>query len=115
MIDFIGAALLGIGLGSILYALVHGHTLGWWTASTSTSLLGNSPVPWLLICSGILVILAFPTWVRHLERRNREPVFDVGRLDFHSFRGGILASLARQVAQFAPVYTLAIFLEDEAG
>jgi EmrB/QacA subfamily drug resistance transporter len=114
-IDFIGAALLGVGLGAVLYALVHAGTLGWWTASTSASFLGISPVPWLLVLGGILIIIAFPTWVRYLKAHDREPIFDIGLLNFHSFRGGMLASLTRQVAQFAPGYALALFLEEKAG
>jgi len=114
-IDYFGAALIGVGLFAIIFALINGQTWGWWTASTNTSFLGFSPVPWLLVFGGILIIVVFPTWVHHLETHGREPIFDIGLLGYHSFRGGMLASLTRQVAQFAPGYALAIFLEEKAG
>lgn len=38
-----------------------------------------------------------------------------GLFQLDSFRGGMLASLLRQIAQIAPVYALAIFLEETAG
>lgn len=114
-IDYAGAAIIGLGLFAVILALIYGPTWGWWTAKTSFSILGASPVPWLLLLGFMLALILFPYWLRHREALGKEPIFDLGLFKLHSFRGGMLASLARQIAQFAPVYALAIFLEETAG
>jgi MFS family permease len=114
-IDYVGAAIIGLGLSAIILALVYEPSWGWWVAETDFSLLGISPVPWLLSSGVILILVVFPHWLRHREAQGKEPIFDLGLFEFHSFRGGMLASLARQIAQFASVYALAIYLEETAG
>jgi len=114
-IDYAGAAMIGLGLFAMILALIYEPTWGWWTAESDLSLLGISPVPWLLLLGIILTLVVFPHWLRHREAQGKEPIFDLGLLEFHSFRGGMLTSLARQIAQFASVYALAIYLEETAG
>lgn len=79
------------------------------------NILGISPVPWLLSIGFILIVVAFPHWVDHCVAQGKEPIFDLGLFKLNSFRGGMLASLLRQIAQFAPVYALTIFLEETAA
>ena len=114
-IDFVGAAIIGLGLFAIILPLIYGPIWGWWTAETNLNILGISPVVWLLLLGIILTFVAYPHWVRHLESRGREPIFELRLFRVHSFRGGMLASLARQVAQFVPGYALAIYLEKTVG
>jgi EmrB/QacA subfamily drug resistance transporter len=114
-IDYAGAAVIGLGLFAITLSLIYGPAWGWWTAETSLSILGISPVPWLLSLGFILIIVVFPHWVHHCEAKGKEPIFDPGLFKLDSFRGGMLASLVRQIAQFTTVYALAIFLEETAG
>ena len=113
-IDYAGAAIVGLGLFAIILALIQGPTWGWWTAKTSLSILGISPVPWLLVLGLTMILIVFPHWTRYLKVHGKEPIFDLRLLEFHSFRGGMLASLAHQIAQFAPIYALAIYLEETA-
>ena len=114
-IDYAGAAIIGLGLFIVILALILGLTWGWWTAKTGFSVLGISPVPCLLSLGFMLTVILFPYWLRQRERLDKEPIFDLGLFKLHSFRGGMLASLARQVAQFSPIYVLSIFLEETAG
>jgi predicted MFS family arabinose efflux permease len=113
-IDYAGAAIIGFGIFTIILALILGPTMGWWMAKTSISLIGISPVPWLLVLGFILTLVLYPHWARIVKAHGKEPIFNLGLLELHSFRGGILASFARQIAQFAPIYALAIFLEETA-
>jgi EmrB/QacA subfamily drug resistance transporter len=113
--DYAGAAIVGLGLFSLTLGLTYAPDWGWWVAEGDANLLGISPVPWLLGLGTILILVAFPRWVRHRESHGREPIFDFRLFETHSFRGGLLASLARQIAQFAPGYALSIFLEETAG
>jgi predicted MFS family arabinose efflux permease len=71
-------------------------------------------VPWLLVLGFILILVLYPHWARYIVELGKEPIFNLRLLELHSFRGGILASLARQIAQFAPIYALAIYLEETA-
>ena len=114
-IDYAGAAIIGLGLFALILGLTYAPDWGWWTAESEISLLGISPVPWLLGLGTVLVFVTFPRWVRHCEGRGKEPIFDFKLFEAHSFRGGMLASLARQIAQFAPGYALSIYLEETAG
>jgi len=114
-IDYAGAAIIGLGLFTLTLGLTYAPDWGWWAAEGALSLLGISPVPWLLGLGTILILVAFPRWARRRERQGREPIFDFKLFESHSFRGGMLASLARQIAQFAPGYALAIYLEETAG
>lgn len=114
-VDYAGAAIIGLGLFTLILGLTYAPDWGWWTAEGDLSLLGISPVPWLLAAGVVLTVVAFPRWLRRRERQGREPIFDFRLFESYSFRGGMLASLARQVAQFAPGYALAIYLEETAG
>jgi predicted MFS family arabinose efflux permease len=114
-IDYAGAGIIGVGLFAIILALIYGPIWGWWTAETDFSILGISVIPWLLILGFVLSFIFFPHWLRRRDAQGKEPIFDLGLLKVHSFRGGMLASFARQIAQFAPIYALAIYLEKTAG
>ena len=114
-IDFLGAALVGLGLLAIIIGLIYGPTLGWWHPRTSLTFLGVSPVPWLLVVGILLLYPIYPDWVKRLGKKNEEPIFDLGLFGFSSFRDGMLAAMARQIAQFAPSYALAIYLQNAAG
>lgn len=114
-IDYAGAAIIGLGLFALTLGLIYAPDWGWWTAESGPGLLGISPVPPLLAVGILLIVVAFPRWVRRRERQGKEPIFDFKLFESHSFRGGMLASLARQIAQFAPGYALAIYLEETAG
>jgi predicted MFS family arabinose efflux permease len=104
-----------LGLFALTLGLTYAPDWGFWLPEGALSLLGISPVPWLLGLGVILILVAFPRWVRRRQRQGKEPIFDFTLFEAHSFRGGMLASLARQVAQFAPGYALAIYLEETAG
>jgi len=99
----------------LILALIYATEWGWWTPKTDLSILGISPVPWLLTIGCILVLLLFPRWLQHRKTEGKEPIFDLGLFKLPSFRDGMLASLARQIAQFVPIYALAIFLEKTAN
>ena len=114
-IDYLGAAIIGAGLFAIILALIYGPIWGWWTAETDLSILGISLVPWLLMLGFVLSFVLFPHWLHKREVQGEVPIFDLGLLRVHSFRGGMLASFARQIAQFTPFFALAIFLEKTAG
>jgi MFS family permease len=114
-IDYAGAAIIGLGLFTFILPLIYGPAWGWWTAETDLGFMGISPVPWLITLGIVLSLVLFPYWIRRREEQGQEPIFDLRLFEYHSFRGGMLASLARQIAQFAPAYALAIYLEKTAG
>jgi len=114
-IDFVGAAVIGFGFFTIILALILGSNLGWWTAKTELSFFGISPSPYLLVFGLVLIFVLYPHWARFVEVHGKEPIFNLMLLELHSFRGGILASFARRIAQFAPIYALTIYLEETAN
>jgi len=114
-VDFMGALVVGLGLFAIIVGMIYGPTLGWWHPRTDLTFLRVSPVPWLLLVGILLLYPLYPDWVKRLGKKNEEPIFDLGLFGFSSFRDGMLAAMARQIAQFAPSYALAIYLQNAAG
>ncbi len=114
-VDFAGAAVIGLGLLSIIVALIYGPTLGWWDVKTGPTIMGTSLVPWVFVFGVLLIALAYPHWDKHLEDEGKEPIFDLRLFKFGSFRGGMATALARQIAQYAPSYALSIYLQKGAG
>ena len=69
----------------------------------------------ILIWTFILILVFFPHWRNNREALGKEPIFDLKLLELGSFRIGMLASMFRKIAQFAPFFALAIFLEETAA
>ncbi len=61
-VDWLGAALITIGLLVLMFALTEGNVVGWAT-------------PWVpvLIVVGVFLIVLFVFWQRHLEKKEPSP------------------------------------------
>lgn len=85
---YIGAAIIGLGLFAMILAPIYGPAWSWWTAETGLSILGVSPVWWFLSLGFILILVAFPQWVRHQEGQGKAPILDLGSYGWIGFGAG---------------------------
>jgi EmrB/QacA subfamily drug resistance transporter len=115
-LDYRGAAQGLIGLALIIFALIQGQSLGWWTVKQPLVLFGwVAPLPVsaapLALGLGCLLLAVFARRELALARRQREPLFDVTLFRHASFRWGGLVGMLRFLAQFAVNYSVTLFLQ----
>ncbi|OIQ95633.1 antiseptic resistance protein [mine drainage metagenome] len=108
--DVPGVLLSTLGVGGIVFALIQGQYLGWWTQSSG----GASPVPVV----GILGLAFVGTFVAVERRRvaaGRIALVDLGLLGIRSFRFGIIAALIVALGEFGLLFTLPLLLQGALG
>jgi EmrB/QacA subfamily drug resistance transporter len=99
-IDFIGAALCGLGLGGLVFALIEQPTLGF-----------SDPGVLVPLATGAALLVAFPLY----ERRTPEPMLPLGLFSARNFAVGNLATLGIYAGLSALFFLVVIFLQGVAG
>jgi EmrB/QacA subfamily drug resistance transporter len=117
-LDVFGALESLLGLGLVIVGLGEAETLGWWRPKMPLHLFGHplglSPVP-VALAAGLAILAAYGRRELRLERRGREPVFDVTLFLVPSFRwGGVITGL-RYLAQFTVNYGVTLYLQIDEG
>jgi EmrB/QacA subfamily drug resistance transporter len=99
-IDFAGAAAFTGGLLTLVYGLIRVNGHGW-TNTVS------------IVCWGIAIVLltAFPL----IERRARQPMFDLRLLRKPTFVGGSIAAFCMNGSLFAMLIFIVVYLQDILG
>ncbi len=108
--DLIGAILSIIGLALIVLGVLKSGEWGWITAKPNEpSILGHSPVIWmLLVGAAVLGILALREL--RLKASNREPLIDPELLTNRQVVGGITMFFFQYLAQAGVFFTIPLFL-----
>jgi len=119
-LDYLGAALSLVALCLITFALINGHSLGWWWPAHEPSLFGRGvPLPIsaapLALGLGGLLLMAFVRRELRLLRRGREPLFDVTLFRHGSFRWGSVVGMLRFLVAFVVNYSITLFLQIGEG
>ena len=115
--DIDGTLLSGVGLGALVFAVIEGPRLGWWTPQAGLTLLGRtwgvdapvSVVPVLLLVAAVLLTL-FVLRERHRRQRGRSALLDLTLFRLPTFTWGNLTAAAVAVGEFAIVFTLPLYL-----
>lgn len=115
-LDYLGAVQSLVGLALIIFALIQGQALGWWTVKQPLVLFGwAAPLPVsaapLALGLGCLLLAVFAQRELALARSRREPLFDVTLFRHASFRWGSIVGMLRFLAQFAVNYSVTLFLQ----
>lgn len=95
-VDWVGGAVLGLGLVLVLLSISQGHIWGWGSVATIASFVG-----------GVLVLVAFIA----LERRTKDPLVNPSMLARRSVMVPNIAGLLVGFAMFATFLTIAQFVE----
>jgi EmrB/QacA subfamily drug resistance transporter len=99
-LDWIGAALVGLGLAGLAYGLIEGPVQGW----------GAVPVV-LALAGGAVALMAFPFY----ERRIEEPMVPLEIFRVRNFTGANLATLGVYFALQGMSFFLVIFMQNVMG
>jgi predicted MFS family arabinose efflux permease len=98
-VDILGAVLCTLGLGATVYALIEQPNLGW------------SPLIWVPLVVGILLLIAF-VW---RQRATSHPVLPLDMFRSRNFSAGNIATLFIYAALSLNVFVVAVYLQQGAG
>jgi EmrB/QacA subfamily drug resistance transporter len=121
-VDVDGALLSAIGFGALVFAVIEGPDLGWWTPKTDLVLFGwtwgkdgvLSAVPVAFAIAAVALVL-FVVWERHREKVQRAALLDLGLFSFSTFSWGNLTAGMVAVGEFALLFVLPLYLVNALG
>ena len=114
-LDLVGTALSALGLGLIVYGILRGGSWGFVQPKPEApSWLGLSPVIWLIIGGG-LVLLQFFSWERHRIAKGRAVLVDPKMLRVQQLRGGLTSFFFQYLLQAGLFFTIPLFLSVALG
>ncbi|RRD42887.1 MFS transporter [Buchananella hordeovulneris] len=113
--DYLGFALSAWAVASLIFSLIEGPTLGWFTPRPAASTRGAladlplSPIP-LLLASSALAGAAFLVRQHRQARRGAPVILDLTLFRLPTFTWGNATAALVAVGQFALVFVLPLFL-----
>jgi len=108
--DYLGAVLTVVGLALLVLAVLRAPEWGWVQPKPGApSVLGISPVVWLLIAS-IIVLSGFFEYERHRSAMKRDVMVQPKMLEVLQLRAGLLAFFLQYLAQMAIFFTVPLYL-----
>ena len=121
-VDVDGALLSAIGFGALVFAVIEGPDLGWWTPKADLSLFGltwpaDAPVsatPIALAIAAVALTL-FVLWERHREKVHRSALLDLSLFSLRTFSWGNLTAGTVAVGEFALLFILPLYLVNVLG
>lgn len=120
--DIIGAALIALGLGPIIFGMVQGQNYGWITPTQPFSVFGwqwplttISVTPFAVGIGAVLSVAFVYYEVRRL-RSKRTVLFDFSLLaKFKGFRYGLITVTIVSMGEFGVFFILSLYLQDVRG
>ncbi|MGO3147429.1 MAG: DHA2 family efflux MFS transporter permease subunit [Leucobacter sp.] len=121
-IDVDGALLSAIGFGALVFAVIEGPNLGWWTPAKSLSFFSwewpiDSPVSAVPVAFGIAIVALtlFIVWERHRAKVQRSALLDLHLFSFSTFSWGNITAAMVAVGEFAIIFVLPLYLINALG
>jgi MFS family permease len=114
-LDLVGAVLSAAGIGLAVFGILKSGAWGWVSPKTGgPSVLGLSPVTWLLV-GGLLVLWLFLEWEGRLEAKGAEPLVRLSTLNNRQLTGGLLMFFGQYLVQMGLFFTIPLFLSVSLG
>lgn len=121
-VDVDGALLSIVGFGALVFAVIEGPDLGWWTPQQDLTIFGwvwpqtapISAVPIALLIAAIALTL-FVVWERHREKVQRSALLDLELFGYRTFSWGNLTAAMVAVGEFAIIFVLPLYLVNALG
>ena len=121
-LDVDGLLLSSIGFGALVFAMIEGRTLGWWTPKADFVLGGwvwpstaaVSPVP-VIGGIGVVALVLFILWERHRARVQRSAILDLKLFTVPTFTWGNLTALCVATGEFGLLFVLPLFIVNAMG
>lgn len=106
-----------IALGSLVFAVIEGPHLGWWTPKADLNLFGTtwgvgsstSPVPWAFALAALGLVL-FLIWESTRVSTGRPAILDLRLFKLATFSWGNLTAAMVAVGEFALLFVLPLYL-----
>ncbi len=119
--DWWGTLFSGIGLFSLVFALIEGQKYGWWHPATVLA-LGQwqwtlqtiSIIPFALLLA-IIFLTLFVWWEYELEKSGRVPLMRPSMFKSRGFTFGLITLMIVSLGQFGSFFILPIFLQNVLG
>lgn len=114
-LDLVGTALSALGLGLVVYGILRAGSWGVVNPKPGApSWLGLSPVIWLIIAGG-LVLLGFLGWERRRRDRGSAALLDPAMLRNERLRGGLTSFFFMYLLQMGVFFAVPLFLSIALG
>ncbi|WP_349696569.1 MFS transporter [Actinopolymorpha sp. B17G11] len=114
-LDYVGTVLSALGLGLIVYGILRSGTWGFIRPQPSApAWLGLSPVIWLILAGGV-VLLGFLAWERRCRDRGNPVLLDPAILAHTQLRGGLTAFFFQYLLQAGLFFSVPLFLSIALG
>ena len=114
-IDLVGTALSALGLGLVVFGILRSGSWGFvQPMPDAPKWLGLSPVIWLIIAGGV-VLLLFLTWESRRIERGRSALIDPALLRNIQLRSGVISFLFMYLAQAGVFFVVPLFLSIALG
>ncbi|WP_098025891.1 MFS transporter [Streptomyces sp. st115] len=114
-IDFAGAVLSALGLGIFVFGVLRSDQWGWFRPKPDApSLLGVSPVVWLML-AGLFLIWMFLRWEARLVGRGGEPLVNPALLENKQLTGGLTMFFFQYLVQMGVFFVVPLYLSVALG
>ena len=120
-LDMIGSIISALGIGFFVFGILLAGKYGWWKArqpfvagGIEISSFGLSPTP-LFIIGGIILLLIFALWERHIIARGETPLVRLDILKDRRIRSGLFVQMVQNTLFAGFLFSMALFLQIVLG
>lgn len=121
-VDVGGALLSALGFGLLVFGVVEGPDLGWWSPRGGAAVLGLtwpenaaiSPIP-IALAAGALALVLFVRREGRRGRSRRSVLLDLRLFSLRTFSWGSLTAAMVAVGEFAMIFVLPLYLVNGLG
>jgi len=114
-LDVLGSILWAVGMGLVVLGVLKSGEWGWFLPSSgSPSLLGLSPVLWLIL-AGLVSLRVFMTHARRLEAAEAEPLVRPSMFRNRQMSGGLLMFFFQFVVMMGLFFVIPLYLSVALG
>lgn len=121
-VDVDGALLSAVGFGALVFAVIEGPDVGWWSPSGEFEIFGwewptGAPISVVPIAFAVAVVALtlFVLWERHRARVRRSALLDLTLFRLPTFSWGNVTAAMVAVGEFAIIFVLPLYLINALG
>jgi len=120
-LDWVGVFLSAIGLLAIIFGIIESSTYGWihtttpFTAGSIRIDLGWWSIVPVVLVIGILFLIAFLFWEKHVEARGRMPLVSLHLFQNLQFTSGMATTAVLTLGQTGMIFAIPVYLQGVLG